>query len=172
MKQADKSIIVEEVRESLNQSSIAIVAHYRGLTVDEMTELRSKLREAGAEMRVVKNTLAKRASAGTDFEGLNDFLSGPSSLTWSTDPVAPAKVLSAFAKDHDNLKIIGGVLDGNVLDVAGIEKLSKLPSKEELVAKLLRTLNNPIQGIVGVLAAVPGGFVRALEQVRQQKEAA
>ncbi|MEG3639802.1 50S ribosomal protein L10 [Magnetococcus sp. PR-3] len=172
MKQAEKSKIVEEVRGNLSSSSVAVVTHYRGLTVAEMTELRSKLREAGAQMRVVKNTLAKRAVTGTSFEALGEFLTGPASITYSEDPVAPAKVISAFAKDHPNLQIIGGVLDGKSLDAKGIEQLAKLPSKEELLAKMLGSLNAPITNFVGVMAAMPGSLVRVLNAVREQKEAA
>ncbi|ABK43357.1 LSU ribosomal protein L10P [Magnetococcus marinus MC-1] len=172
MKQADKSKIVEEVRELLSSSSVAVVTHYRGLTVAEMTELRVKLREAGANVRVVKNTLAKRAVAGTPFEALGEFLVGPTSIAFSADPVAPAKVISAFAKTHPKIQIVGGVLDGKAMDAEGIERLAKLPSKEELLAKMLGSLNAPITNFVGVLAAVPGSFVRVLNAVREQKEAA
>ena len=171
MDQTGKAQVIEEVREAYERSSVAIVSEYRGLTVDEMTELRNEIRNAGAEIRVVKNTLAKRAAQGTDFEGLGDYLVGPTVIAFSSDPVAPAKALSGFEKKHANLILKGGVLNGKNLDVKSIHALSKLPSREVLIAKLLGTMNGPIQNFVGVLAAVPGSLVRVLDQVRQQKEA-
>ncbi len=137
-----------------------------------MTELRANARKVDCGVRVVKNTLVRRALKGTDFGPLDAHLEGPTAIVTSADPVAPAKVLSDFAKEHKNLKILGGVLEGQALDVAGIEALAKLPSREVLVAKMLGTMMAPVQNFVGVLAAVPGGFVRVLEQIRQQKEQA
>jgi large subunit ribosomal protein L10 len=168
--QKGKAQVIEEVREAYQRSSVAIVSEYRGLTVDEMTELRTGIRNAGAEIRVVKNTLAKRAAAGTEFEGLSDYLVGPTIIALSDDPVAPAKALSDFEKKHEYLVLKGGVLNGKNLDVKSIKALAKLPSREVLIAKLLGTMNGPIQNFVGVLAAVPGSLVRVLDQVRQQKE--
>lgn len=170
MDQKGKAQVIEEVRGAYDRSSVAIVSEYRGLTVDEMTELRTEVRNAGAEIRVVKNTLAKRAAAGTDFEGLADYLVGPTIIAFSKDPVAPAKALAVFGKKHDKLVLKGGVLNGKNLDVKNIQALSKLPSKEVLLAKLLGTMNGPIQNFVGVLAAVPASLVRVLDQVRSQKE--
>ena len=165
-----KAQVVEEVREAYERSSVAIVSEYRGLTVDEMTALRVEVRNAGAEIRVVKNTLAKRAAQGTDFEGLSDYLVGPTIIAFSADPVAPAKALSTFEKTHEKLILKGGVLNGKNIDTDGIKALAKLPSREVLLAKLMGTMNGPIQNFVGVLAAVPGSLVRVLDQVRQQKE--
>ncbi len=172
MDQKGKAEVVEEVRSAYDRSSVAIVSEYRGLTVSEMTELRNEIRNAGAEIRVVKNTLAKRAATGTSFEGLSNYLVGPTIIAFSQDPVAPAKVLAAFEKNHENLILKGGILNGKDLDVNGIKALAKLPSREVLIAKLLGTMNGPVQNFVGVLAAVPASLVRALEQVRQQKEQA
>jgi large subunit ribosomal protein L10 len=168
--QKGKTQVVDEVRDAYGRSTIAIVSEYRGLTVDEMTELRTEIRNAGAEIRVVKNTLAKRAAQGTSFEGLGDYLVGPTIIAFSKDPVAPAKALSDFGKKHSNLVVKGGVLDGKDIDVKSINALAKLPSREVLLAKLMGTMNGPIQNFVGVLAAVPGSLVRVLDQVRQQKE--
>ncbi|MEO5366793.1 MAG: 50S ribosomal protein L10 [Magnetococcus sp. WYHC-3] len=172
MNKTEKGQVIEEVRESLSQASVAIVTHYRGMTVAEMTKLRRSLRDAGAEFRVVKNTLARRASQGTPFEPLSPLLTGPTGIAYSADPVAPAKALSQYAKQNPKLEILGGVLDGKAMDAAGVQALAELPSREVLVAQLLGVLNGPIRNFVGVLAAVPGGFVRALDQVRQQKEQA
>ncbi|OSM02440.1 50S ribosomal protein L10 [Magnetofaba australis] len=172
MNKAEKSSVIEEVKETFSQSSVALVAHYRGLSVAEMTELRVKMRDAGAELRVVKNTLARRAASEAGIENLNEFLVGPTSIATCSDPVAPAKVFSEFAKDHKKLEILGGVLDGERIDPAGIERLAKLPPKEVLVAQLLGVMNGPIRGFATVLNAIPSGFVRALDQIRQQKEGA
>ncbi|MBF0152428.1 MAG: 50S ribosomal protein L10 [Magnetococcales bacterium] len=170
MNREEKSQVIDDVRASLGRSRVAVVAHYRGMTVGEMTELRRKIRESGSEFRVVKNTLAKRAAQGTPFEGLDALLTGPTSLATSMDPVAPAKALDDFAKDHPNLQIVGGVLDGKLVDAKGITALAKLPSREVLLARMLGSLNSPIQGFVGVLAAVPGSLVRVLAQIQKQKE--
>lgn len=170
MDQKGKEQVVQEVREMCQRSTVAIVSEYRGLTVGEMTALRVEIRNAGAEMRVVKNTLAKRAAEGTSFEKLSEYLVGPTVIAFSKDPVAPAKVLSAFEKGHKQLIMKGGVLNGKTIGVDGIKALSTLPPREMLIAKLLGTMNGPLQNFVGVLAAVPGSMVRVLEQIRLQKE--
>lgn len=170
MNREEKGQVVDEVRASLERSRVAVVAHYRGLTVSEMTALRRKFRESGSEFQVVKNTLAKRAAQGTPFENLSTLLRGPTSLATSMDPVAPAKVLDDFAKEHPNLQIVGGILDGKVVDAQGIVALAKLPSREVLLSRMLGSLNAPIQGFVGVLAALPGSLVRVLDQIQKQKE--
>ncbi|MBF0157957.1 MAG: 50S ribosomal protein L10 [Magnetococcales bacterium] len=170
MNQTEKGQVIAQIREKLQRSNVAIVAHYRGLTVAEMTELRRKSRDAGVEYQVIKNTLARLATKETGFVSLTQFLSGPTSLATSADAVAPAKVLMEFVKTHPKMQIVGGVLNGSTIDMAAITALSALPSREALLAQLLGTLQAPIQGMVGVLAAVPGGFVRVLEQIRQQKE--
>ncbi|MBF0134746.1 MAG: 50S ribosomal protein L10 [Magnetococcus sp. DMHC-1] len=172
MKREEKSQVIDEVRASLERSRVAVVAHYRGMTVSEMTALRRKFRESGSEFRVVKNTLAKRAAQGTPFEPIGPLLKGPTSLATSMDPVAPAKVLDDFTKEHPNLQIVGGILDGKMVDAKGIIALAKLPSREVLLARMLGSLNSPIQGFVGVLAAVPGSLVRVLAQIQKQKEQA
>ncbi len=170
MNQEEKGQVVESIHGKLQRSTVAIAAHYRGLTVAEMTELRRKARAAGAEIEVVKNTLARRAAQGTPCEPLVRFLSGPTSLATSVDPVASAKVLMDFVKTHPKMQVVGGVLNGSVIDPVAIAALASLPSREVLLSKLLGTLNAPVQNFVGVLAALPRGLVRALDQIRQQKE--
>lgn len=170
MNQTEKGQVIVQLREMLQRSSVAIVAHYRGLTVAEMTELRRKFRNSGVEYQVVKNTLARLATQETEFASLKQFLSGPTSMAVSSDVVAPAKVIMEFAKTHPKMQVVGGVLNGSAIDLADIAALAALPSREVLIAQLLGTLQAPIQGIVGVLAAVPSGLVRVLDQVRQQKE--
>lgn len=170
MKQEEKGKIIEEIRKSLSGSKVAIVTHYRGLTVAELTDLRRKMRQAGAEYRVVKNTLAKRAAQGTGFTALDSMLGGPTGLATSADPVAPAKVLAEYAKTNPKLVLVGGVLDGQVISTEMIQDLAKLPSREVLLAQLMGVMNGPIRGFVTVLNQIPASFVRVLDQIRQQKE--
>lgn len=170
MNQTEKSVIIQEVQESMARSQVAIASHYRGMTVAQMTRLRREIRAAGAELRVVKNTLTRRAIQGSQFEPLGKVLTGPTILAFSKDPVAPAKVLTEFAKKHPLLIVQGGVLNGVFMNPAEIVELSKLPSREVLLARLLGTMMNPVQNIVGVLAAVPASFVRVLDRIREDKE--
>ncbi|MBF0613968.1 MAG: 50S ribosomal protein L10 [Magnetococcales bacterium] len=170
MNQTEKAVVIQEVQESMSRSEVAIATHYRGLSVAAMTRLRREIRQAGAELRVVKNTLAKRAIQGSSFEPLGAVLTGPTVLAFSKDPVAPAKILTDFAKKNPLLVIQGGVLNGVYMSPDDIVELSKLPSKEVLLARLLGTMMNPVQGIVGVLAAVPASFVRVLDRIREEKE--
>lgn len=172
MKKADKQQIVDTVNGVFKASNIAIVAHYRGLNVAEMTQLRRDVRAAGGQVQVVKNTLTKRAAKGTDFESLDQLLTGPTALITAVEPVATSKAVIKFAKDNKTLEILGGAMDGDGIDLGQITALSLLPSREELLAKLMGSLMSPAQGLVTVLNAVPTGLVRALDQVRQQKEEA
>lgn len=167
-----KKAIVAEVSESASAAEAAILAEYRGLTVAQMTDLRRSAREAGVMVRVVKNTLARRAFAGTSFECLNDELSGPLALAMSPDPVAVAKALSNFAKDNKQFEIKTGAMAGKLLSSEEIQALAKLPGREELLAKLAGTMQAPIQKFVQTLNEVPASFVRCLAAVRDQKEAA
>lgn len=170
MNQTEKEQVVEVVRQEFQKASVVIVTRYRGLKVADMTRLRREMHATGAQYRVIKNTLARRAAQGTSFEGLAPFLTGPTGVAISTDPVAPAKVLEAFAKKNPMLEIVGGVLNGTVINAAGVSELAKLPSKEVLIAKLLGTMIAPIQSLVGVLVAVPASLVRVLDRVRESKE--
>ncbi|MEO5332969.1 MAG: 50S ribosomal protein L10 [Magnetococcus sp. YQC-5] len=170
MNQTEKSEIIHEVQASMARSIVAIATHYRGLTVADMTRLRREMRKSGAELRVVKNTLAKRAMQGSSFQPLGSVLTGPTVLAFSKDPVAPAKVLTDFAKKHPLLVIQGGVLNGVFMTPQDILELSKLPSREALLGRLLGTMMGPIQGIVGVLSAVPASLVRVLDRIREEKE--
>lgn len=170
MNQTEKKQVVEAMRQELGQANVAIVTRYRGLNVGDMTRLRQEMRASGSRYRVIKNTLARRASQGTPFEGLEAFLSGPTAIATSEDPVAPAKVLVAFGKTNPMLEVVGGVLNGTVITAAGIDDLAKLPSREVLMAKLLGTMIAPLQNFVGVLVAIPSGLVRALDRIRESKE--
>ncbi|MBF0179497.1 MAG: 50S ribosomal protein L10 [Magnetococcales bacterium] len=170
MKQTEKSEIIQEVQASLARAEVAIATHNLGMSVAVMTKLRREMRAVGAELRVVKNTLTIRAIQGSKFQPLEKVLTGPTVLAFSKDPVAPAKVLTDFARKSPQLVIQGGVLNGTFMTPQEIIELSKLPSKEVLLARLLGTLMAPVQGIVGVLSAVPAGFVRVLDGIREAKE--
>ena len=166
-----KEAVVDSIKEKLEASQSVVLIDYRGLTVAEVTELRNQMREAGVEYQVLKNTMIKRAAEKAGIEGLDPILEGPTAVAFGiNDPVAPAKLLTKFAKDTKKITIKGGVLAGNAIDVAAVENLAKLPSKEELIAKILGSLNAPITGLVMVLSGVTSKFVRTLEAIRVQKE--
>jgi len=167
-----KKAVVAEVTAEVANAQAIIIAEYRGLEVGQVTELRAKAREAGVYLRVLKNTLARRAIAGTPFEGLTDQLVGPLIYGISADPVAPAKVLKDFSKGNDKLVIKAGVMPNYVMDEAGVNALASMPSREELLAKLLGTMQAPVAKFVQTLNEVPSKFVRALAAVRDSKETA
>jgi large subunit ribosomal protein L10 len=151
-------------------SKSVILADYRGLNVMEVTELRKKLREAGVEYRVVKNTLTSRAAKAANIDGLDQFLSGPTALAFGIDDVvAPAKILADFAKDHKKLELKGGVLEGKVIDLDAVKQLANLPSREVLLGQLAGMLQAPMRGLVTVLSGPLRNLTYAVEAVRKQK---
>ena len=173
----EKVAAIAELKEKLSTAKGAVLVDYRGLTVAQDTKLRRKLREAGVEYRVVKNTLTNLAAKEAGIVGLEQYLEGTTALAVSTtDPVAPAKVLSDFqkeiAKTVKTFKIKAGVLDGRVIDADGVKALADLPSREVLLAKVAGTMQAPITGLVSVLAGTIRKFVYAVDAVRQQKESA
>ena len=156
-----KKPIVEEISELLNGAATAVVVDYRGLTVAQDTELRKQLREAGVSYKVYKNTMMKRAFAGTDCEELSQHLEGTNALAISaTDATAPARILAKYAKQFPALELIAGVVEGNYNDQAGIQALSQVPSREELLGKLLGSMQSPITN-----------FARVIKQIAEQQEA-
>lgn len=165
--------LVGELRELVSATSSTILADYRGLSVAEMTDLRKKLRGANAEFRVVKNTLFKRAADGLlPVEELSSFLEGPTAIGFSKgDPIASAKILVEYAKDHKAFNLKVGVVDGTVYNVAQIEQLSKIPSREVLISQMLGSLNGPITGLVGTLNGILSNFVFTLQAVADKKAA-
>lgn len=168
----EKEAMVAELQEKLSSAQGVVLTDYRGLNVKAMTELRKKLREAGVEFRVVKNTLTGLAAKGAKIEGLSQFLTGPTAVAFGLkDPVIPAKILVDFAKDHKELKIKVGILAGQVIDAERVEALAKLPSREELLAQVARGFQAPIAGLVNVLQGTLRSLVYALDAVRRQKEA-
>lgn len=172
MADQSKEQLVAELVEKLQGAKAAFLANYRGITVEQSNELRTKLREAGVEYRVVKNTLLSLACKDTAFDCLQEHLTGPTALALAIDdPVAPAKVLTEFAKDSKTFELKSGALDGKMLSVADIEALSSLPSREVLLGKMLGSINAPTSNFVGVLAAVPRSLVQVLGAIQEQKSA-
>lgn len=166
----EKAAVIEELSEKLKDAQAIVVAEYRGLSVESVTKLRQEARSSGVYLRVLKNTLARRAVAGTPFEALSDKMVGPLIYGISADPVAAAKVLVNFAKSNDKLVLAAGAMPGQVMDVDGVKALATMPSREELLAKLLGTMQAPIATFVRTLNEVPTKFVRGLAAVRDQKE--
>ena len=150
-----KKQAVAEMVEKLQKAQAGVLVDYRGLTVSEDTDLRNKLRAAGVEYKVVKNTLTRFAAKQVGFEELDPILNGPTSLAISyDDPVAPAKVLAEFAKENENLEIKSGFLDGKVISLDEIKTLASTPSKDVLIAKIMGSLNSPVSSLARVLQAI------------------
>jgi len=166
-----KKVVVDEVSEQVSKAQAIIIAEYRGLQVGEMTELRAQARKSGVYLRVLKNTLVRRAVDGTAFSGLANEMVGPLVFGMSSDPVSAAKVLSDFAKANDKFIIKAGAMPNQVMDVNSIQALAALPSREELLSKLLGTMQAPVAKFVRTLNEVPTKFVRCLAAVRDQKAA-
>lgn len=161
---------IEAMKEKFAKAKVAVITEYRGLTVEEITNLRRALQKEDSDYMVTKNTLAKVASKGTQFEVIADSLKGPVAIAFGfKDEVAPAKVLKKFIKEAKKGEIISAVLDGKILSAKETEVLANLPSKEELYAKMLGSINSPASGIVGAVNAVMSGLVRAMDQVAKQK---
>jgi large subunit ribosomal protein L10 len=150
----DKKAVVAEVAEQVANAQTIAIAEYRGIEVGHLTVLRKKARESGVYLRVMKNTLVRRAVAGTPFASLADHMVGPLIYSVSADPVAAAKVLNDFAKTNDKLVLKAGSYAGNVLDKAGVQALASIPSREELLAKLLGVMQAPVSGFAVCLTAL------------------
>lgn len=169
----EKSQVVSEIKERFQQASGIVLADYRGLTVAQVTQLRSQLRKAGVEYRVMKNTLVCRAANEVGVEGLDSYLKGPTALAFSQDPVAPAKILAEFVKVNKlkTFKIKGGVLEGKVIGPEEVRALADLPSREVLLAMVLRGMQAPLAGMANVLQGPIRKMAYALEEVRKLKAA-
>jgi large subunit ribosomal protein L10 len=168
----EKAVVIEEVSAQVAHAQSIVIAEYRGLDVASVTALRKTARESGVYLRVLKNSLARRAVAGTAFEPLSARLTGPLIYGISTDPVTAAKVLAGFAKSNDKLVLKGGSLPNSVLDSEGVQALATMPSRDELLSKLMGTMQAPIAQFVRTLNEVPTKFARGLAAVRDQKAAA
>ena len=169
----DKKKIVQDLNERFSKAAVVIVTDYKGLDVAAINDLRRKLRKEEVEYQVVKNSLMVRASQETDVALIKETFKGPSAVAMSySDPIAPAKVLTEFAKDHDVFEIKVGVMDGKILELNEIKALSALPSREVLLGTFVSVLNNVLTGFVRTLAEIPRRLLNLLQAVKDQKEAA
>ena len=172
MDRSQKSSVVTSLQERLSGANLVVVTRQSGLTVAESTDLRRRMLKAGAGYKVTKNRLARLALEGTKFAGLAPMFTGSTAIALSQDPVAAAKVAVEYAKTNDKVEIVGGVLNGQVLDAAGIKVLATLPSLDELRAKLLGMLQTPATRIASVLQAPGGQLARVLRAKADKGEAA
>lgn len=166
----EKQAVVAEIGAEVAQAQAIVVAEYRGLEVAAMTDLRKQARTSGVYLRVLKNTLARRAVADTPFAGLADKMVGPLAYGISSDPVKVAKVLHEFARGNDKFVIKAGALANQVMTPKDVASLATMPSREELIGKLMGTMQAPLAQFLRTLNEVPGKFVRTLAAVRDQKE--
>jgi len=167
-----KQAVVAEVAAQLAKAQAVIVAEYRGLDVARVTQLRAKARKSGLYLRVLKNTLARRAVKGTPFEQLSDQMVGPLMYGIAADPVAGAKVIAEFAKENELFVIRGGAMANTKMSDKDVKALALLPSREELIARLMGTMQAPVAKLVRTMNEVPGKFVRTLAAYRDSKEQA
>ena len=172
LKLEDKKVIVAEVNEAAGNALSAVVADYRGMEVGALTEMREKARNGKIYLRVVRNTLAKRAVAGTEFECLTDALVGPSLIGFSLEePSAAAKLFKDIAKDNDKLEIRALAIGGQLLDASQVDAVAKLPTKDEAIAMLMSVMTAPVAKFVRTMNAVPGKLVRTVVAVGEAKKA-
>lgn len=170
MNRNEKKSTVAALREEFNNANTVVLFHYRGLTVDELTTLRNNMRELGASVKVSKNKLSKIAVKETQYESLSDLFKGPTAIAFSSDPVAAAKGVVEFAKKNENLTIIGGAANDDVMSEDKIRALASMPSLDELRAKLISMINTPATRIAGVLAAPGAQIARVLSAYSQKSE--
>lgn len=169
----NKQVLVEEIKSRFNEADAVIMLDYRGLSVKEMQQLRRDLRGIGSEVTVYKNSLTEIAIRELALPPMDAFLEGPTAFVFvAGDAVAPAKALAAFAKEHQALELKGGYVQSQVVDAAGVKAIATLPSREELVAKLLGTIQNPLTGTVRVLAGPARAFATVVDAIAKQKAAA
>lgn len=164
-----KKAVISEVAEAIASARAGVLAEYRGLNVQQLTSLRKEARNAGVWIKVVKNNLARLVIKNSDFECLTEHFAGPVIFSASEDPVAVARVMATFAKDNENLKITVGAMNGGLMDQAMIQHLSILPGRDELIAKLMGTIQAPVQKFVSTLNEVPGKAVRTLSAIAEAK---
>ena len=170
MVKENKRELVKEIKNRLTSSEIALLTDYRGLNAHEMTDLRRKLREGGIDFKIFKNTLMRLAAKECQLDELEQFLTGPTAVAFGfDDPAVAAKLLASFADEHEALQIKGGILSGEVIPSSTIQTLAKLPSREELLAKLVGTINAPIYRLVNVMSSPMRRLVTALGIMTQDK---
>ncbi|WP_411818044.1 50S ribosomal protein L10 [Hyphococcus sp. DH-69] len=170
MDRTQKAEAVEWIGNVFDSNAVVVVAN-GGLTVSEMESLRGELRKAGANMKIVKNRLAKIAISGKPSEKLSDLFQGPTAIAFSEDPVAAAKAVKDYAKDNDKLKILGGAMGEEILDVNGVNALASMPSREELLASIVMTITSPAANIAGAIGA-PASNIAGILETLERREAA
>ena len=163
---------VDEIKEKINKAQSIVLVDYRGLNVAQLTELRSKYREAGVDYKVYKNTMMRFAFKDSGFEDFNEYLKGPSAVAFGfDDPVQAAKITAEFAKENEQLEIKAGIVDGKIIDVDGVKYLASLPPKEVLIAQVLGGINAPIQGFANVLQGTIRSLATVLNAIAEKQEA-
>ena len=165
---AQKEAVVGELGQIFTDSGVVVVSHYVGLTVAEMQDFRARMRDVGGSVRVAKNRLAKIALEGTQCAGIADLLTGMTVFAYSEDPVAAARVSEAFAKDNDKLVILGGAMGENLLDRAGVMTVSKMPSRDELIASIVGCIGAPASNIAGAIGAPASNIASILETIEEK----
>ncbi|MBF9060168.1 50S ribosomal protein L10 [Rhodobacterales bacterium HKCCSP123] len=168
MDRAQKEKVVEELGQIFESSGVVVVAHYQGLTVAEMQDLRARVREAGGSVRVAKNRLAKIALEGTDVAGISDLLTGMTVLAYSDDPVAAAKAADEYAKANDKYVILGGAMGGTILNADGVKAVAKMPSREELIASIVGCIGAPASNIAGAIGAPASNIASILSTIEEK----
>ncbi|MFV2002356.1 MAG: 50S ribosomal protein L10 [Paracoccaceae bacterium] len=168
MDRAQKEKVVSELGQIFESSGVIVVAHYAGLTVAEMQELRANMRDAGGSVRVAKNRLAKIALEGTPSASIGDLLNGMTVLAYSQDPVAAARVVDAYARENDKLVILGGVMAGTVLDIDGVKAVAKMPSRDELIASIAGCIGAPAANIAGAIGAPAANIASILSSLEDK----
>ena len=172
MDRTQKRELVATLKDVFSETTLVVVTEYKGLSVAEMTDLRRRMKAAGARFQVAKNRLGKLALADTPCAGISDLFTGPTAIAYSSDPVAAAKVTVEFAKQNEKLIVLGGTMGATVLDANGIKSLATLPSLDELRAKLLGMIQTPATRIAGVLQAPGGQLARVLNAYATKDQAA
>ncbi len=171
MDRAQKEQVVEELGQIFDSSGVVVVAHYEGMTVAEMQDLRAQMREAGGSVRVAKNRLAKIALDGKACASIADYLTGMTVLAYSEDPVAAAKVADKYAKGNDKFVILGGAMGDTALDPAGVKAVAQMPSREELIASIASCIGAPASNIAGAIGA-PASNIAGILSTLEEREAA
>ena len=172
MDRAQKQELVTSLNGVFAEAGVIVVSHYKGLTVGEMTDLRRQMSEAGATLKVAKNSLVKIALEGTSASGISDLFVGPTVIAYSSDPVAAPKIAAKFAKSNEKLVLLGGIMGETMLDVDGVKALAALPSLDELRGKIVGLINAPATKVAGVLQAPAGQLARVMGAYASKSEAA
>lgn len=171
MDRAQKEQLVEELGQIFESSGVVVVAHYEGMTVAHMQDLRARMREAGGSVRVAKNKLAKIALEGKPCASIADYLTGMTVITYSEDPTAAARIADKYSKDNDRFVILGGAMGGSALDPAGVKAVASMPSRDELIAQIVSCLGAPASNIAGAIGA-PASNIASILTTLEEREAA